>query len=364
MSQNFQESVNFTEQVIIGSDPFSVAACGFGAGPLRLDGATAIKGPVIIGSKATFVSPGVPRGNLMITKRPPTDVVGLAAEALPLSIVEIENSLIGGVIATPLDILIGAVSPCGVTINSGLGGVNIFSGPSTIKRMGPEGENTIAILRNYISSLIEDIGAKIFAGFKTELGVDVNLALALNSAPQINKTTNNAVDHVAATATVNLLQATKKDKPFDITHPNKKGWRLRHVCIEGPEIAVYCRGKVGQDGVIDLPSFWEGFVNTDDMTINLTAIGSWQELFVKEVQWGKKVIVRNNAGGSINADYHITARRLDDDLIVEYEGESCNDYPGVDGKGNEGYEFSWENDNMERIVKEVAREKLNKMEKK
>ena len=153
--------------------------------------------------------------------------------------------------------------------------------------------------------------------------------------------------------------SNKKNQPFDMPHPNKKGWRLRHVCIEGPEIAVYCRGKVGDNGVIDLPDFWDGLVNPEDMTINLTPIGSWQELFVKEVQWGKKVVVRNNAGGPINADYYIVARRLDDDLIVEYEGESHTDYPG----GNEGYSFSWENDNMERLVKEVVREKLDKMEK-
>ncbi len=153
--------------------------------------------------------------------------------------------------------------------------------------------------------------------------------------------------------------SNKKNSPFDMPHPNKKGWRLRHVCIEGPEIAVYCRGKVGDNGVIDLPDFWDGLVNPEDMTINLTPIGSWQELFVKEVQWGKKVVVRNNAGGPINADYYIVARRLDDDLIVEYEGESHTDYPG----GNEGYSFSWENDNMERLVKEVVREKLDELEK-
>ena len=155
------------------------------------------------------------------------------------------------------------------------------------------------------------------------------------------------------------ILSNKKNQPFDMPHPNKKGWRLRHVCIEGPEIAVYCRGRVSGNGVIDLPSYWDGFVDTEDMTINLTPIGSWQELYVKEIQWGKKVIVRNNAGGPINADYHITGRRLDDDLIVEYEGESHTDYPGVDGKGNEGYEFSFENDNMERLVKEVVRERLD-----
>ena len=100
--------------------------------------------------------------------------------------------------------------------------------------------------------------------------------------------------------------------------------------------------------IINLPSFWEGLVNTDDMTINLTPYGNWQELYVKEIIDGKQVRVINNiTGGKVNADYYIIGRRLDDDLIVEYEGESYTDYPG----GNEGYSFSWENDNMERLVK-------------
>ena len=128
------------------------------------------------------------------------------------------------------------------------------------------------------------------------------------------------------------ILSNKKNLPFDMPHPNKKGWRLRHVCIEGPEIAVYCRGKIPADGIINLPSYWENFVNIEDMSISLTPFGSWQELFVKEILWGKQVIVRNNAGGQINGDYYIVARRLDDDLVVEYEGESHDDYPG----GNDG----------------------------
>ena len=150
----------------------------------------------------------------------------------------------------------------------------------------------------------------------------------------------------------------KKDLPFDMPHPNKKGWRLRHVCIEGPEIAVYCRGKVPPDGVIHLPTFWDGLVNPEDMSISLTPIGSWQELFVKEIRWGKQVIVRNNAGGPINADYYIVARRLDDDLIVEYEGESHEDYPG----GNEGYSFNFEHDYVEGLIRDMVHQKVEKIE--
>ncbi len=35
-------------------------------------------------------------------------------------------------------------------------------------------------------------------------------------------------------------------KGFDIKHPNKKGHRLRHVCIEGPEAGVYVRGRLSK----------------------------------------------------------------------------------------------------------------------
>ena len=145
--------------------------------------------------------------------------------------------------------------------------------------------------------------------------------------------------------------SNKKNLPFDMPHPNKSGWRLRHVCIEGPEIAVYCRGKVPSNGVIDLPSYWRGLVDPKDMTINVTPIGHWQELFVKEIV-DHQVIIQNNAGSAINADYHIVARRLDDDLIVEYEGETYQDYPG----GNEGYSFNYDHDYVENIIKKEVNE--------
>jgi|TARA_B100001173_G_scaffold95969_1_gene83050 hypothetical protein len=42
----------------------------------------------------------------------------------------------------------------------------------------------------------------------------------------------------------------------------------------------------------------------------LTAIGTAQELFVKEIQWGMKVIIRNGGGGSLNAYYTVTAEPI------------------------------------------------------
>jgi hypothetical protein len=74
-------------------------------------------------------------------------------------------------------------------------------------------------------------------------------------------------------------------------------------------------------------------------------------LFVKEIV-DHQVIIQNNAGSAINADYHIVARRIDDDLIVEYEGETYQDYPG----GNEGYSFNYDHDYVENIIKKEVNE--------
>ena len=109
-------------------------------------------------------------------------------------------------------------------------------------------------------------------------------SLQINS--ELNGSGNVSVDGEVSSNGGSHVLSNKKNLPFDMPHPNKEGWRLRHVCIEGPEIAVYCRGRVPADGIIHLPGFWEGLVNMEDISISLTPIGCWQELFVKEVRWG------------------------------------------------------------------------------
>lgn len=161
-----------------------------------------------------------------------------------------------------------------------------------------------------------------------------------------------AVGDVKSNGGAHVL-SSKKNLPFDMEHPNKKGWRLRHVCIEGPEIAVYCRGIIKGDGIIVLPSYWDGLVNYNDLIVNLTPIGHWQELYIKEFS-GNKIIIANNNNTSIHANYHIIARRLDDDLVVEYEGESYNDYPN----GNDGYSFNYEHTYVVGLIEKLLGEKL------
>jgi len=117
-------------------------------------------------------------------------------------------------------------------------------------------------------------------------------------------------------------------KAFDIVHPSKKGYRLRHICIEGPESAVFFRGRVKNDKVILLPEYWKDLVDINTITVQLQPIGAHQDIIVK--RWdAEKVELQSKPGIPINCFYHIFAERKDiENLIVEYKGDSIDDYPG------------------------------------
>ena len=118
-------------------------------------------------------------------------------------------------------------------------------------------------------------------------------------------------------------------KPFDIPHPIKEGWRLRHVCLEGPESGVYYRGRLTDSNVINLPDYWKGLVDPETITVTLTQIGSSQDLIVDSIEWGSKVKIRSGSASKIDCFFLVHAERADGEkLIVEYPGQSSNDYPG------------------------------------
>ena len=135
------------------------------------------------------------------------------------------------------------------------------------------------------------------------------------------------------------MKATRKiassKKSFDIPHPTKKDHRLRYVCLEGPSAEVYVRGKLENNNIIDLPDYWEGLIDPETIGVNLTPFGTHQELFVEKIEWGKRVVIRNNLSSSISCFYTITAERKDTDKnIPEYKGLTPEDYPGDNNSYN------------------------------
>ena len=117
-------------------------------------------------------------------------------------------------------------------------------------------------------------------------------------------------------------------KAFDIKHPSKDGHRLRHICIEGPESAVFYRGRLKNQKKIVLPDYWKDLVDIDSITVQLQPIGAHQDIIVK--RWDDENIFLQAQGGlPINCFYHVYAERKDiEKLIPEYEGKTIDDYPG------------------------------------
>ena len=123
------------------------------------------------------------------------------------------------------------------------------------------------------------------------------------------------------------ILSMKKD--FDIPHPTKSGYRLRHVCLEGPEAGVYIRGRLTEKNTIEVPDYWAGLVDPETITVQLTQIGCSQDLIVDRIEWGKKIIIKSGNASKIDCYYYIQAERKDGEkLIPEYKGTSIEDYPG------------------------------------
>ena len=137
----------------------------------------------------------------------------------------------------------------------------------------------------------------------------------------INTTTPDAVLDVrgttilSGTTTVHgTISATAKS--FDIPHPDKKGMRLIHGSLEGPEHGVYARGTAKGHGetTIELPDYWKTLVG-DDYTLQLTSYNSSNVYIVDKKE--DSFTVDSNAL-TYKFDYVVIGRR--EEIEVEQDG--------------------------------------------
>ena len=298
-------------------------AANLGIGPAEIRGSAFIEGPLDVGSP--IFAPG--ESNVCISR-----CINPDALPPPVSIVKVRG--LGAPL--PTDVIVGdPVGPVGVTV---------FCGPSifTVTAATIDLINilyfNLSNIREETAAFAQDISNKLFSGYKTELGIDHNYALALNSAPVLGKTYEKFSDFVSDASTLNTTYGIAvSKKSFDIPHPRKKDHRVRHVCLEGPSADVYYRGKMKDTNIINLPEYWDGLVDPESITLHLTPIGSYQALYYKEVEWGKTFRVYNSDGGPINCSYVIYGERMDvEKNIPVYEGLTSKDYPG----DNTGYNIN------------------------
>jgi hypothetical protein len=277
---------------------------GLGIGPTEIRGSAYIEGPMIVGNPLTYPTA---EANLMVARCVNVD----ALTPTPPSIFKVSSRTLP---PTPIDVVLGDIAgPVGINVNSLVISISnqtsiIISSPNT---------NGYGILTWTGSKTLT--GAEVIAAAKAAVGAE-----ARSDVKTFNGivTVNGLLKTDICKAEVGIFESVAAPfKQFDIVHPNKKGMRLRHACIEGPEVGVYYRGKLKDVNIIELPDYWRNLVDAESITVNLTPHGCYQELFVKAIEWGTRIVIQNNSGNSIDCSYVVYGKRKDvPDLEVEYIG--------------------------------------------
>ena len=314
------------KRLIVGDPTIPGGPVGLGRGKAELRGGAYVEAPMIVGDDTKFP---LPEATMMVGR-----CTNLDAAALIPGLFRIRNLIPGT--ETPQDVVIGDPSgPVGVTVFCGL---SFFTVEASAINLVTIVKTQLSTIVDEIEAIKSDIGVKVFAGAKTELGVDSNIAAAFNMVPLSGPTLAGPyIDYFSKfaplrtlnkTSSVAAYNATNK-KGFDIPHPTKEETRIRYVCVEGPTADVYVRGKLKDSNIIELPDHWKGLVDPDSITVTLTPIGTFQELFYEEVEWCSTIKVMNAAGGPVNCSYKVFAERIDvEKNIPEYQGLTPLDYPG------------------------------------
>jgi hypothetical protein len=283
----------------------------FGFGEKAVCGVGHFNGAVLVGS-GKFFPPLHPTASLMVTRPSPEE----NPLAIAPGIVHVRNSPLTP--PTPMDVVIGdPLGPVGLTMVCGT--ITVEYGVEL--DLGALKKSTIGLKKN--TGVKADTGAKTSTGAESQAGAEVRASAKAMAGPM-------SVSGGTKTPFVSGKIFTGRalgNKGFDIPHPTKENYRLRHVCVEGPENAVYIRGKLDGENVIKLPEYWKGLINYDTISVNLTPYGRKDSLYVKDIR-EDRIIISGDYLTNVKCFYQVWADRSGEPLIVEYKGQSPAEYPG------------------------------------
>ena len=283
----------------------------FGTGEKAVCGTGHFNGGVLVGS-GNFFLPTHPSATLMVTRPNPLE----NPAAIAPGIVHVRNS--PATPPLPTDVVIGdPLGPVGVTMMCGT--LTVEYGVEL--ELGKLKKAVVGLKKN--TGVKADTGAKTSNGAETQSGVEAR-AGAKSFAGFGAIFGGTKTPFVAGKV---FTGRALGNKGFDIPHPTKENYRLRHVCVEGPENAVYIRGKLNGENVIKLPEYWKGLINYDTISVNLTPFGRKDSLYVKDIQ-EDRIIISGDHLTNVRCFYQVWADRSGEPLIVEYEGQSPAEYPG------------------------------------
>jgi Na+-transporting NADH:ubiquinone oxidoreductase subunit NqrA len=182
-------------------------------------------------------------------------------------------------------------------INSLSGYVNsqdtLFSGQTF--NTGSRLDNKINSLSGYVNA--QDI---LFSGQIASTGSNldnkINLISGFFNNNVVYTTGNQTVlgqkTFSGTTTVIGHFAATSKS--FLIDHPLDNNKKLQYASLEGPEHGVFLRGKTNEN-IITLPNYWSALVNENSISVNLTPINVYSNIYVVDYN-NTRVITNGNNG--------------------------------------------------------------------
>jgi len=315
------------KQLFVGTfTPDPKGPIAIGIGPAAIRGAMYCAGPAVFGNATTFIAP---EATMMVGRCHNPDTAGLVP-----SIFKVSSRFNP---PTPIDVVVGDLEgPVGILVHSL---VQTILNDTVMTITTP----ILNINANEIHiGTKAEIGAEVKTGARAEVGARTNAGAEVVNAVSADNGLK-AVNAIlsAPMAIIPVVQGyCTGNKGFDIPHPTQEGKRVRHICVEGPESAIYIRGKLDGSHIIELPEYWKGLVDYDTISVDLTPFGrSDTSLHVKEIN-EDRIIVSSDHLVQVKCFYQVWVDRLGPELIVEYDGESPADYPGdQSGHSIAGYNY-------------------------
>jgi hypothetical protein len=116
-------------------------------------------------------------------------------------------------------------------------------------------------------------------------------------------------------------------KNFAMPDPANSGRAIYYASLEGPEAGTYFRGtaKLNQgEAVIELPGYFSRITEGERMTVQLTPLGTWGQLFVAEKSPTQLVVRAAPGTADLEFDYLVQGIRKG---YLDYEVERPNTLP-------------------------------------
>jgi hypothetical protein len=165
--------------------------------------------------------------------------------------------------------------------------------------------------------MVQDIGNGLLIGTQ-------------NATPIIlgtNNTNRLQIDGSTGAVTVSGNLTVTGTKNFAVVDPADARRAIYYTALEGPEAGTYFRGTARTtqgEAVIELPDYFARLTEPERLTVQLTPLGSWGQLYVAE-KTPSRLVVRLTPGSTdLEFDYLVQGVRKG---YLDYQVQRPNTLP-------------------------------------